>query len=168
MGEMQDAVVRTRVQLEPRDIERVYREDGPRLQRAVCLFTGDRDVADDAVAEAFAQALQRGEEIRDPLRWVWRVAFRVAAGAMKDRRRSIGPLDSMSERSYEQSELPLEFMAALAKLSPKQRGAVILFHLGGYPTREVARILGSTAPAVTVHLSVGRKRLRELLEEHDD
>jgi DNA-directed RNA polymerase specialized sigma24 family protein len=32
----------------------------------------------------------------------------------------------------------------------------------------VARILGSTAPAVTVHLSVGRKRLRELLEDRDD
>jgi RNA polymerase sigma-70 factor (ECF subfamily) len=68
----------------------------------------------------------------------------------------------------EAPDVPVALMAALAQLTPKQRGAVVLFHLGGYPTREVARILGSTAPAVTVHLSVGRKRLRELLEDRDD
>ena len=165
---MQDAVVKADAGTEPVDLERVYREDGPKLQRAVLLFAGDRDVADDAVAEAFAQALVRGPELQDAKRWVWSVAFRIAAGALKQRRMELARSDVAVEPVTETPEVPMALMAALSKLTPKQRGAVVLFHLGGYPTREVARILGSTAPAVTVHLSVGRKRLRELLEDRDD
>jgi RNA polymerase sigma-70 factor, ECF subfamily len=168
IDEMQDAVVNTGIELEAVDLERVYREDGARLQRAVFLFTGDRDVADDAVAEAFAQALARGPEIASPAGWVWNVAFRIAKGAMKDRGRRVPVADDDLDPVVETPDVPLALMAALASLSPKQRGAVVLFHLGGYSTREVAEILDSTAPAVTVHLSVGRKRLRGLLEEHDD
>jgi len=61
---MHDAVVRADADVHPVDLERVYREQGPKMQRALLLFTGDRDVADDAVAEAFAQALARGSEMR--------------------------------------------------------------------------------------------------------
>jgi RNA polymerase sigma factor (sigma-70 family) len=165
---MHDAVVKAEAGTEPVDLERTYRQEGPKLQRAVFLFTGDRDVADDAVAEAFAQALARGPEVRDASRWVWSVAFRIAAGALKERRRRVEVADIYLDPVVETPEVPLALMTALARLSPKQRGALVLFHLAGYPTREVARILGSTAPAVTVHLSVGRKRLRALLEDQDD
>jgi len=165
---MQDAFMRAEADIEPVDLERVYRDDGPKLQRAVLLFAGDRDIADDAVAEAFTQALARERELRDPRRWVWSVAFRVAARTLKERRRELPAPDIAVGTALETPEIPLTLMAALAKLTPKQRGAVVLFHLGGYPTKEVARILGSTAPAVTVHLSVGRKRLRNLLEDRDD
>jgi DNA-directed RNA polymerase specialized sigma24 family protein len=60
-------------------LERLYREDGARLWRALMAFSGDREVASDAVAESFAQALGRGDDLRDPQRWVWRAAFRIAA-----------------------------------------------------------------------------------------
>ena len=165
---MQDAVVKAEVRAEPIDLEQVYREDGPKLQRAVLLFTGDRDVADDAVAEAFAQALARGSELRNPSRWVWSVAFRIAGAAMKERRRHVEARDLPLDPVVEAPDIPLDLMTALGELTPKQRGALVLFHMGGYRTREVARILGSTPPAVTVHLSVGRKRLRGLLEDRDD
>ena len=56
----------------------------------VLLFSSDPDVASDAVAEAFAQALRRGDALRDPERWVWKVAFRVAAAELKEGRRT-GP-----------------------------------------------------------------------------
>jgi DNA-directed RNA polymerase specialized sigma24 family protein len=42
-------------------IERCYRDQGEKLWRAVLLFGGDPEVASDAVAEAFAQAIRRGE-----------------------------------------------------------------------------------------------------------
>jgi RNA polymerase sigma-70 factor, ECF subfamily len=144
-------------------IEALYRSDGDRLWRAVLMYTGDRDVADDAVAEGFAQALRRGEAVRDPRRWVWRAAFRIAAGELKERRRSVSQVDV----GYEHSDLPLEITAALARISPKQRAAVVLHHYAGYPVRDVARIIGSTASAVGVHLHRGRRRLRELLEDDD-
>ena len=165
---MRETVVKAKVGAEPVDLERIYREDGPKLQRALLLFTGDRDVADDAVAEAFAQALARGSELRKPSGWIWSVAFRIAGAAMKERRRHVEALDRHLNPVVEEPDIPLTLMAALAELTPKQRGALVLFHLAGYPTREVARMLGSTPPAVTVHLSVGRKRLRRLLEDRDD
>ena len=46
-------------------LERLYREQGARMWHAVLAFAGDPEVASDAVAEAFAQALRRGDEIRD-------------------------------------------------------------------------------------------------------
>jgi DNA-directed RNA polymerase specialized sigma24 family protein len=103
-------------------LEAVYRRDGGRIWRAVLMYAGNREVASDAVAEAFAQALSRGDAIRDPGRWVWRAAFRIAAGDLKERRKRI---DAAEER-YEHSELPLLLREALARLSPKQRAAVVL------------------------------------------
>ena len=97
--------------------------------------------------------------------WIWRVAFRVAAGELKHRRRNVG---EPADQSYEHAERASDLLAALRTISPKQRGAIVLHHYIGYPVREVASILGSTPPAVRVHLSVGRKRLRALLEADND
>jgi RNA polymerase sigma-70 factor (ECF subfamily) len=143
----------------------MYREQGDRLWRAVLAFAGDPEVASDAVAEAFAQALRRGEAIRDPNRWVWRAAFRIAAGDLAARRRTV---DSVSERAYGMEEDVVELIEALRRLPTKQRAALVLHHGAGYPAREVAAIIGSTAAAVRVHLSRGRRRLRDMLKEDDD
>jgi DNA-directed RNA polymerase specialized sigma24 family protein len=69
-------------------IERLYRERGDRIWRVVLAFSTDPEVASDAVTEALAQVLRRGDEVRDPERWIWRAAFRIAAGKLKERRRS--------------------------------------------------------------------------------
>jgi RNA polymerase sigma-70 factor (ECF subfamily) len=146
------------------ELERLYREQGARMWRSVLAFAGDPEVASDAVAEAFAQALRRGDEIRDPERWLWRSMYRIAAGELKERgRRQMTDV----ERSYEIEEPARELISALRKLSPKQRSAVVLHHAAGYPLREVAAILGSTTGAVKVHLARGRRRLRALLEGDD-
>lgn len=156
---MQDALL---VMPSEGDIESVYREHGPRLLRAVIAFTGNQETASDAVSEAFAQALRRGEAIRSPLPWIWRAAFRIAAGELKNRARETVP---GKEGSYEVTDAAEEILSALAQLSAMQRGSVVLHHYAGYPAKDVAAILGSTSPAVWVHLSRGRKRLRELLEK---
>jgi RNA polymerase sigma-70 factor (ECF subfamily) len=146
-------------------LERLYRVDGARLWRALFAFSGDREIASDAVAEAFAQALGRGDAIRQPDKWVWRAAFRIAAGELKSRRR-LGP--TRPDGSYEMEEPPGDLIQALAILSPKQRAAAILYYYLGYPTREIADILDSSQAAVRVHLSQARKRLRRVLETDDD
>jgi RNA polymerase sigma-70 factor, ECF subfamily len=161
MGVVQDAWVST----ERRgDLERLFQKDGVRIWRALVAYSGDREVASDALAEAFAQALARADEIHSPERWVWRTAFRIASGELKERRRtqpaSVGKAYDMPEPSH-------DLIAALAKLSPKQRKALILRYYAGYPTHDVARILGSSTATVRVHLSQGRRRLSRLLEDHD-
>ena len=145
-------------------IERVYREHGPRIWRGVYAYCRDPDLATDALAEAFAELLRRGDGVRDPVAWAWRTAFRVAAGALKERGRLT---NEMPDRAAETAEPTVDLVRALARLSPKQRGALVLHYYGGYPVRDIARILGSTTAAVKVHLSAGRKRLRLILEAED-
>lgn len=145
------------------DIAELYAGEGPRLWRAVFAFTQDREVTDDAVAEAFAQCLRRGEAIRDPRAWVWRSAFRIAAGELHDRRRRHG--GEAPEMTYEIPDEALPFLRVLRQLTPNQRAALVLRHYAGYGTDEIARILGSGRATVRVHLSRARRRLRDLLEE---
>jgi RNA polymerase sigma-70 factor, ECF subfamily len=144
-------------------VERTYREQRDRLWRSLLLFTGDRDVSDDAIAEAFAQLLRRGAAVRDPARWVWRSAFAIARGELGRRGRPVELVDL----PVEMPEPTVDLVRALSRLSAKQRAAVVLHHYAGYSTREVASIIGSTAAAVGVHLQRARARLRPLLEEHD-
>jgi RNA polymerase sigma-70 factor (ECF subfamily) len=147
-----------------REVERLYRERGDRIWRGVLAFSGDPEVASDAVAEAFAQVLRRGDAVRDPERWVWRAAFRIAAGELKERRkRSV--VETIG--SYEMEEPARDLVVALSTLSEKQRASVVLHDAAGYPAREVARIVGSTEAAIRVHLMRGRRRLRELLKDDD-
>ena len=90
----------------------VYEEHGARLWRAVFLYAGDREVASDAVAEAFAQALRRGDNLQSPERWVWRSAFRIAAGELSRRKREA--TDLMDE-GY---EIPTENGGAAPRAPP--------------------------------------------------
>jgi RNA polymerase sigma-70 factor, ECF subfamily len=156
---VQDALVSARS-----EVERIYREHGEHMLRTLLAFSGDPEVAQEAVAEALAQALRRGPALRDPLAWTWRAAFRIARGELK-RRRTVGP--PALQRSYEIPEPAVELVAALRSLSPSQRAAIILHHVADRPVREVAAILGTSQAAVRVHLSRGRRRLRERLEESD-
>jgi RNA polymerase sigma factor (sigma-70 family) len=143
----------------------LYRSEGDRLWRAVYAFAGDRELAADAVAEAFAQCIQRGEAVRSPKNWVWRTAFRIAAGELKERRRWT-QLDV--EPGYVTAEDDDALREALRSLPERQRAALILRHYEGYDARGIGDILGCNAATVRVHLHRGTKRLKELLEERDD
>lgn len=144
------------------ELERVFRESAARLERALLLYSGNREVARDALAEAFAQALRRGDALRDPERWVTRVAFRLSASELK-RQASLSP--EVSAATYELPEPAVDLGIALAKLSPKQRASLVLHHYLGYGVNDVARLIGSTSAAVTVHLVRARRRMRELMED---
>ena len=142
-------------------LELVFREHGDRLWRALVAYSGDREVADDALGEAFAQALGRGDALRDPAAWIWRTAFVLARRELKDR----SPLFPLMETSYEMPEPLPHLFEALAKVSPNERLAVLLHDYADRPTDEIAAVLGASRATVHVHLSKGRRKLRRLLEE---
>jgi DNA-directed RNA polymerase specialized sigma24 family protein len=148
------------------DFEAIFRNDGPGLWRSLYAYLGGRrDVADEAVAEAFARAIAYRRGIRDPLAWIYRTAFRIAAEEMRrGASRSVGP-----NRTVEPPALG-ELLHALRQLSPNQRAAIVLRFEEGLSVEEIARRMGIVAPTVRVHIHRGRKRLRELLraEEVDD
>lgn len=148
------------------ELETVYREHAPRLYRALLLYAGDRDIAADAVAEAFAQALAHMDAIRSPEGWIWKAAYRIAAGELARRHRST--TGDVPEVVYEIPEAPLMLSLLMRQLSPMQRAAVALHDYAGYTLREVASITGSTASAVSVHLVRAHAKLRKQLEDRDE
>jgi RNA polymerase sigma-70 factor (ECF subfamily) len=154
----------TTVRADVAGLEDVYKEHGAKLWRALFIYAGDPVVASDAVAEAFAQALRRGDELRSPERWIWRSAFRIAAGQLARRRRET---ELVLDAGYEVPEETTELLLALPRLTPKQRVAIVLHYYCDCSLQEVAKITGSTPSAVGVRLHRGRKRLRKLLGDDD-
>lgn len=146
-------------------LEDVFRAESAKMTRALFAFSRSRQIAEDAVLEAFARALRDVDHIDDLPAWVWRVAYRVAANEVRDARRQVGP---EPEPTFEMPVPALEVFEAIGKLSPSQRACVLLFHYADRPIREIASTIGSTTPAVKVHLSAGRRRLRRLLEDPDE
>ena len=151
--------------------EQVFRDAGPDLWRTIYAFAaGRRAVADDAVAEAFARALERADQIREPVPWLYRTAFRLAAEDLRRERRE--PAADPDQATEAQAGLEgldgLEALVpALRQLSPAQRAAMVLHYEADLPVHEVASRMGTTAGAVKVHLFRGRRRLRELLGTGD-
>jgi RNA polymerase sigma-70 factor (ECF subfamily) len=152
---------------EAHDFDALFRDAGSGVFRTLYAYTGGRrDIAEEAMAEAFARALARSDTIRDPVAWIYRTAFRLANDELRaERRRGPAPSD-VEAPPPELSGL----MDALRKLSPNQRAAIVMRHVLDLDVAEIARRMGTASPTVRVHLHRGRKRLRELLgaEEVDD
>jgi RNA polymerase sigma-70 factor (ECF subfamily) len=141
-------------------IEAIYRQEADRLWRALFAYGADMEIASDAVAEAFAQAIRRGPAIRDTRAWVWKAGFRIAAGELKRRSRST---DVIPDGSYVDPEVDTELLAALARLPEGQRAAVVLHYYTDASVREISRRTGMSQLSVRANLSRGRKRLKLLL-----
>jgi DNA-directed RNA polymerase specialized sigma24 family protein len=93
--------------VEPHDFDEIWRSDGPLLWRAVYAYAGGRrDVADDAVAEAFARAISRADHVRDPLAYLFRVAFRVASAEMARKSKEVPDVPEVSLPDPTQNGLP--------------------------------------------------------------
>ena len=153
-------------------VRSTYEEVRRPLWRALVAWSASPDVADEAVAEAFAQLLRRGTEVRDPAAWVWRAAFRLAAGDLKRRRLAVGPDDDAIARlAATPDRLPddaLDLVRALAGLSEQQRRCVALVDVAGHTAPSAAAVLGTTAATVRVQLMRARRQLRTLLADPGD
>jgi len=141
-------------------IERVYREHSTQIWRGIYAYAGGReDIADDSVAEAFAQALVHSGRIEAPLPWLYRVAFRQAARTLRKEaplgRPSVEPEDLSAELDHRPGSL-----GALAFLPDNQRAIVFLYYYADMSIGEIARARDISAVNVRVQLHRARQTLR--------
>ena len=162
MGQQSAATTRAPARpLSPAErVESAYRAEGARMWRAVYASTGSRDVADDAVAEAFAQALRRGDAVDALLPWLWRASFRIAAGLLKDRGRSVGLEDRVLLDRPAAPAAEDDVLACLEGLPLGSRRVLVLHYYVGLGAPEIADVLGTSAAAVRVRLHRARAQLR--------
>ena len=141
-------------------VRAVYASDHARLWRSLYAFSGSREVADEATAEAFAQALRRGDEIRDVAAWVWRSAYAIARGELQRRRRNDAAVADAGVADGQLGDL----LAALAELPETDRELIVLCHVAGWKPGELASVLDANPGAIRVRLHRATARARELLE----
>ncbi len=155
-------------------VEQAYRSNHQRLWRALLAYTGEPEVATDAAAETYSQALKRGDRLTNPAGWIWRSAFRVAAGMMSERRNMIalgeaveGSAAMVGGATVHVDEPLAEFLDQLQSLSEQQRAVVVLRYAGGYTPADIAEILDTSANAVRVQLHRAHAHLRQRIEAKD-
>jgi RNA polymerase sigma-70 factor (ECF subfamily) len=137
------------------DLEAIYRDHSAALWRSVFAYTaGRREVADDVVAEAFARALASGGQIRYPVPWLFRVAFRLAAAEMKQDGKRGELAEVPVTAASPGTEGLTEVLQELRRLSPAQRAAVYLHYQADLPVARVAALLGMSQASVRVTSSV--------------
>jgi RNA polymerase sigma-70 factor (ECF subfamily) len=154
-----------RADLDP--VRAAFEAEHAPLWRAVAAWSGSTDVADEAVAETFAQLVRRGSAVKDPSAWAWRTAFRVAAAELQ-RRRLDAPMDVGDVAlPAGASDQIVDLMHALQFLSRQQRACVVVCDLLGFSPAEAAALLHTSAATVRVQRMRARRRLRKQLEVRD-
>jgi RNA polymerase sigma-70 factor, ECF subfamily len=140
----------------------------------------DREAAADAVQEAFFSAYRnlarfRGDSFRS---WLTRIALNAATDILRVRKRR--PADPFPERENEDWQPPTAesegpeptaiarqrssvIAAALERITPDQRAAIVLFDVEGYDYQEIADMTGVSLGTVKSRIHRGRHALRELL-----
>ena len=140
-----------------------FRAEYPNVYRAVFLATGNREVAEDAVQEAFERAFVRWRRLsRHDWAGGWVMTTALNASRKVLRRRSDLPLEN-GERTTAPVATNADLTAALRALPLRQRQAVLLFYLGDLHPHAIAEAMGISEGTVKAHLAQARSKLRELL-----
>jgi len=149
------------------DFEAFFEAERPRLFRALLLVTGNVAEAEDLLQDAFFRVWERWERVRameNPVGYLhrtamnrFRSAYRHAVVAARHglqlAGRGLDPLEAIEARDAA--------LQALRMLTRRQRAAVVLTELLGYPADEAAAILSIRPGTVRTLVSQARARLAE-------
>jgi RNA polymerase sigma-70 factor, ECF subfamily len=170
MAPVEDLAAEATLPVAAVDYERFFRATYARLVVALTL-TSDRSAAEDAVQDAYLQALRHWGRIKhydDPAAWVRRAALNRLANQRRGSARRDRAVDRLAaattEHTRDQDTAALtDLRAALAELPERERAVVVLHHVIGVPVADLATELDLPAGTVKSILSRTRDRLRDLL-----
>jgi RNA polymerase sigma-70 factor (ECF subfamily) len=142
--------------------------------RRYCARRAAPDAAEDAVAETFAVLWRRLDEApQDPRLWLFGVARRVLANHARGERRRLALHERLLERLPAATEAPRAdgtdgaVMAALGRLRPAEREALMLIHWDGLTPAEAAMVAGCTTVAMRSRLHRARRRVLRAMTATD-
>jgi RNA polymerase sigma-70 factor (ECF subfamily) len=147
-----------------------------RIHAVAASYLSEPADVEDAAQETFLRAL-RGIEAYDPDRpfapWLYQIARNVARNQVTTRARWQAEVPSTTLPSrlpgpdvvLERSEIRTRVDAAIARLPEQRRTAFYLSDVEGYPTGEIARMMGLSPGTVRSHVHHARRALRVALAE---
>ena len=156
----------------PREVDDLYRRHGGEVYRYAYAVLGNHADAEDVTQTTFLNAyrsLEQGVRPRKPANWL----LTIASNAIKQRFRQervrphqVELHDRIADTAPDDDDDPTmgELLAALSKIPPQQRQAIVLREFEGRSYAEVAEILGTTTTALETLLFRARRSLAEELE----
>ena len=154
------------------DFDRLYRDSYPKIYRTMLAVLTDPAAAEDCTQDAFVRAYRAWSKWRPDApaeAWLHRIAINVAVSYQrKANLRSVGGILLRLGRPAPgpdpaQLALDRDLVAALRRLAPKLRAALVLRHYHGYNNREIAAAVGVSERTVNKRLRLASERVRALL-----
>ncbi len=165
----------------------MFREESGRTVAILIRILGDVDLAEDAVQDAYAAALDRWPRVGvpgDPAAWIFQTARNRALDALRRRgvyadklrqlEREAAPMSRDLEEADETDEdareevsaveddrLRLIFLVCHPALRPEAQVALTLRLLGGLSTAEVARAFLLPEPTIAQRLVRAKRKIRD-------
>jgi RNA polymerase sigma-70 factor (sigma-E family) len=156
-----------------RAVTDLYREHAVGLIRLAVVMLGDRPTAEDVVQEAFCGLYRRWSHLSDPAKSLIYVRSSVLNGcrtAMRKRARRLEavlaePAAASAEADAIIGEEHRAVVAALRRLPPRQREALVLKFFGELEEPEIARAMSISRGTVKSTISRGLAALGDILGE---
>ena len=156
------------------DVEQVFREEWGHAVAILTRALGDLELAEDAVQDAFATALERWPRDgapRNPGAWIVTTARNRAVDRIRREKvfqrkaELIGRLQELPAEEDDVSALPderlaLVFTSCHPALAPESRIALTLREVGGLTTGEIARAFLVAEPAMAQRLVRAKRKIR--------
>lgn len=150
-------------------IEGIYRSRLPEFRRAAAAITGDRELACDAVQDAFAHAVRvratfRGEGSLNG--WIWRIVVNTSLSQTRARKATSPLADDPSTADNGHTDTATaRVRSALALLPERQRLILFLHYYADLDYATIAEAIDISTGTVGATLHTARAQLRRLLEE---
>jgi RNA polymerase sigma-70 factor (ECF subfamily) len=154
------------------DFAQFFASTCPGMLAKAILLSGHRQEAEDAVQEAYTEALRAWHRIGgydSPEAWVYKVmSQRLWAASRRASRQTPSGLDlkvpAPAQAGPERTAEARAVIAALAALPGKMRFVMVMHCLNGMSQEEVARELGLARGTVAVYLHSARRLLERTLD----
>ena len=142
---------------------------GREIQGLAYLILRDRGAAEDVVMDTLLTALEHGHTLRNDaaLRpWLLRIAVNRALAVRRSAARvvTLTVVPDRADRAHDQDER-LTLLAAVERLAPRTRAAVVLRYYADLSVREVADALGTSENTVKTQLREALGHIRRSLGE---
>jgi RNA polymerase sigma-70 factor (ECF subfamily) len=163
---------------QPEAFDVIVRRHQREVYQLCYRFVGNHEEASDLAQDAFIRAYRglggfKGNSALTT--WLYRIAVNLCLNRLK--RRTVAPVtlelrdqeDHRSERADAtllRQERAAEVRAAIARLAPNQRAALILRAYHDLPHEQIAAILGSSVGAVKANFFHALGNLKKLLQTH--
>ena len=148
----------------------VFEEHRGLLTGVAYRVLGSVGDAEDVVQDVLLRYLDTAPALDGPEHekaWLLRVAANLCKNRLRDA--AAHRTDELSETLAAEEREDLSYVWTAVKALPEaQREAVHLFYYEGYPTAQIAEILGRKESTVRSDLRRARMQLRDLLKEDDD